>query len=133
KGVMLGHDNIDAAAHAITTYLENTASDVILVVLPMSFGYGLNQLVTSIRCGATLVIEKSFAFPQVIFERIRDERVTGFPMVPTMAALMMQARDLDPALFSSLRYLTAAAAPLPEAHRDWLGAFLPHARLYCMY
>lgn len=133
KGVMLAHENVDAAARAITGYLENTEADTILVVLPMSFGYGLNQLVTAMRCGATLVIEKSFAFPQAIFEKIRDERVTGFPLVPAMAAMMMQARDLDAALFASLRYITSAAAPLPLPHLDWLRAFLPRVKLYSMY
>src|SRR5690606_25852973 len=123
KGVMLAHENVDAAARSITTYLENTADDILLVVLPMSFGYGLNQLITAMRTGATLVIEKSFAFPQAIFERIRDERVTGFPLVPAMAAMIMQARDLDPSYFASLRYITSAAAPLPLAHLDWLRAF----------
>jgi len=133
KGVMLAHENMDAAARSITTYLENTASDIILVVLPLSFGYGLSQLVTAMLVGATLVIEKSFAFPQVIFERIRDEQVTGFPLVPTMAAMMLQARDRDAAYFSSLRYMTSAAAPLPLAHVDGLRTFLPQARLYIMY
>ncbi|WP_313523298.1 class I adenylate-forming enzyme family protein [Shinella sp.] len=133
KGVMHGHDTLDAAARAISRYLENSAVDIILVVLPMSFGYGLNQLVTAMLSGATLVIEKSFAFPQAVFETIRAERVTGFPLVPAMAAMMMQARDLDPSLFASLRYLTSAAAPLPLAHLDWLRTFLPHIRLFCMY
>ncbi|MGQ3211928.1 class I adenylate-forming enzyme family protein [Shinella sp.] len=133
KGVMLAHENMDAAARSITTYLGNTASDVILVVLPLSFGYGLTQLVTAMRVGATLVIEKSFAFPQSIFEKIRDERVTGFPLVPTMAAMMLQARELDPSHFASLRYMTSAAAPLPLAHVDGLRTLLPQARLYIMY
>ncbi|WP_439625492.1 class I adenylate-forming enzyme family protein [Shinella sp.] len=133
KGVMLAHDNIDAAARSIAAYLEKDASDTILVVLPMSFGYGLNQLVTAMLTGATLVIEKSFAFPQAIFERIRDERVTGFPIVPAMAAMMLQARDLDPSLFASLRYVTSAAAPLPLAHLDGLRALLPRVSFYCMY
>lgn len=133
KGVMLAHDNMDAAARSIVSYLDNTASDVILAVLPMSFGYGLNQLITAVLSGATLVIEKSFAFPHAIFEKIRDERVTGFPLVPAMCAMMMQARELDRSFFSSLRYITSASAPLPLAHLDWLRAFLPKARLYCMY
>lgn len=133
KGVMLVHENMDAAARAIAGYLENTASDVILVALPMSFGYGLNQLVTAVLSGATLVIEKSFAFPQGVFESIRDERVTGCPLVPAMVAMMMQARGLDPSLFASLRYVTSAAAPLPLAHLDWLRGLLPHVRVYCMY
>lgn len=133
KGVMHSHATLDAAARSIARYLENTDDDVLLVVLPLSFGYGLNQLVTAILSGATLVIEKSFAFPQAVFETIRTERVTGFPLVPAMAAIMMQARDLDTSFFSSLRYITSAAAPLPLAHLDWLRSFLPHVRIYCMY
>ena len=133
KGVMHSHDTLDAAARSIAGYLDLTADDILLVVLPLSFGYGLNQLITALLCGATLVIEKSFAFPQAVFETIRDECVTGFALVPAMAAMMMQARDLDPSLFASLRYVTSAAAPLPLAHLDWLRAFLPHVRLYCMY
>lgn len=133
KGVMLAHDNMDAAARSITIYLENTASDVILAVLPLSFGYGLSQLVSAMRVGATLVIEKSFAFPQAVFEKIRDERVTGFPLVPTMAAMMLQARELDRSYFASLRYMTSAAAPLPLTHLDGLRGLLPKARLYVMY
>src|SRR5262245_22288947 len=86
KGVMVTHQNIDAAATSITTYLGNTCDDVILAVLPISFDYGLYQVLMAVKLGATLVLEKSFAFPQAVLNRIRDENVTGFPLVPTMAA-----------------------------------------------
>ena len=65
KGVMMTHQNVVAAATSITTYLENTADDVILNVLPLSFDYGLYQVLMAVKVGATLVLEKSFAFPQV--------------------------------------------------------------------
>ncbi len=39
KGVMLTHLNMISAANSITTYLENTADDVILNVLPLSPDY----------------------------------------------------------------------------------------------
>ncbi|TJV20424.1 MAG: AMP-dependent synthetase, partial [Mesorhizobium sp.] len=73
KGVMMTHRNCDAAADSITTYLRNTSDDIILNVLPLAFDYGLYQLLMAVRLGATLVLEKSFAFPQAIFERIREE------------------------------------------------------------
>ncbi len=133
KGVMLAHDNMDAAVRSITSYLGNRPEDILLGVLPLSFGYGLNQLLSSVFVGGTLVIEKSFAYPHLIFERIRDERIMGFALVPTMLSIMMQTRDLSPALFESLRYVTAAAAPLSPTHSDWLRTFLPHVHLFCMY
>lgn len=133
KGVMMAHSNMDAAAQSIVGYLENTTDDIILNVLPMAFGYGLYQLLMSVRLGATLVLEKSFAFPAAIFERIRDERATGFPLVPSMVAMMLQMREFDPAYLTSLRYMTNAAAALPVAHLAQIRALLPHVRFYSMY
>lgn len=133
KGVMMTHRNVDAAATSITTYLENTPDDVILNVLPISFDYGLYQVLMAMKLGATLVLEKSFVFPQVVFEKMRGERVTGFPIVPTMAALVLQMRDLEPGSFPDLRYITNTAAALPPAHIERLQALFPAARIYSMY
>lgn len=133
KGVMMAHANMDAAAVSICTYLENSADDILLNVLPMAFGYGLFQLLTSVRVGATLVLEKSFAFPAEIVARLAEERVTGFAMVPAMVALLLQMKDVDLSRFASLRYMTNAAAPLPVAHIEKLRELLPHVRFYSMY
>jgi amino acid adenylation domain-containing protein len=133
KGVMMTHQNIDAAATSITTYLENTSDDVILAVLPISFDYGLYQVLMAAKLGATLVLEKSFAFPQAILNRVRAEGVTGFPLVPTMAALLLQMRDLRPGQFPSLRYITNTAAALPPAHIARLQELFPATTLFSMY
>jgi acyl-CoA synthetase (AMP-forming)/AMP-acid ligase II len=133
KGVMMTHANVVAAATSITTYLENTADDVILNVLPISFDYGLYQVLMAAKLGATLVLEQSFAFPQAIFARMTAERVTGLPLVPTMAAIILQMRDLEPGAFPHLRYITNTAAALPPAHIARLQELFPTARLYSMY
>ncbi|CAI2935328.1 class I adenylate-forming enzyme family protein [Aminobacter niigataensis] len=133
KGVMMTHRNIEAAAGSITTYLENTPDDIILNVLPLAFDYGLYQLIMSVKMGATLVLEKSFSFPQAIFDVIRAENVTGFPLVPTMAALILQMRDIKPGFLPSLRYVTNTAAALPPAHIARLRELFTGVRLYSMY
>jgi long-chain acyl-CoA synthetase len=133
KGVMMTHQNVVAAATSITTYLENTADDIILNVLPLSFDYGLYQILMAARVGATVVLEKSFAFPQVAFNLIREEKVTGFPIVPTIAALILQMRDLQPGAFPSLRYISNTAAALPPAHILRLQELFPTTNLYSMY
>src|SRR6056297_1526885 len=133
KGVMMAHQNIDAASASITTYLRNTPDDIILNVLPIAFDYGLYQLIMAVRMGATLVLEKSFAFPQAIFDLMRRERVTGLPLVPTMAAMILQMKNLEPGFLPDLRYLTNTAAALPPAHIARLRALLPGVSLYSMY
>jgi len=133
KGVMMTHNNVVAAATSITTYLENTPDDIILNVLPISFDYGLYQVLMAIKAGATLVLEKSFAFPQVIFNRMKEEQVTGLPLVPTMAAMILGMKDLKPGAFPDLRYLTNTAAALPPAHIARLLELFPAANIYSMY
>jgi long-chain acyl-CoA synthetase len=133
KGVMMTHQNIVAAATSITTYLENTRDDIILNVLPISFDYGLYQVLMAAMVGATLVLEKSFAFPQTIFDKMASERVTGLPIVPTMASIILQMRDFRGDAFPHLRYITNTAAALPPAHIERLQGLFPQVRLYSMY
>jgi acyl-CoA synthetase (AMP-forming)/AMP-acid ligase II len=127
------HQNIVAAATSITTYLENVPEDRILSVLPLSFDYGLYQVIMSVKLGATLILEKSFAFPTVILEKLKKERVTGFPVVPTMAAILLQRRDLSPEMFPDLRYVSSTGAALPPTHIRQLQTLFPQARVYSMY
>ena len=133
KGVMMTHQNVVAAATSITTYLENTPDDIILNVLPISFDYGLYQVLMAMRVGATLVLEKSFAFPQAILNKIAAEKVTGLPLVPTMAAILLQMKDVKPGAYPHLRYITNTAAALPPAHITRLQELFPQTRLYSMY
>ena len=132
KGVMMTHRNVDAAADSVTTYLENTPDDIILNVLPLAFDYGLYQLLMAFRVGATLVLEKSFAFPQAIFERIREEKATGLPLVPTMAAMILSS-GLEPCSLPSLRYITNTAAALPPEHIAKLRELMPGTTVFSMY
>jgi amino acid adenylation domain-containing protein len=133
KGVMMTHQNIVAAATSIATYLEITSDDIILNVLPISFDYGLYQILMAAMVGATVVLEKSFAFPQQIFDKMVAERVTGLPIVPTMASIILQMRDFRGDAFPHLRYITNTAAALPPAHIERLQELFPQARLYSMY
>ena len=133
KGVMMTHRNIEAAATSLTGLLKNTADDVILSVLPLSFNYGLYQLLMAVKLGATLVLEKSFAFPQAIFDTMRVEKVTGFPIVPTMSAIIMQMKDLTDGFLPDLRYITNTAAQLPVPHIGFLQKIFPDAEIYSMY
>ncbi|MGH9158487.1 MAG: class I adenylate-forming enzyme family protein [Vicinamibacteraceae bacterium] len=132
KGVMLTHLNMVAAATSITTYLENTSDDIVLNVLPLSFDYGLYQVLMAFKVGATVVLERSFAYPHAVLDRLIHERVTGFPIVPTISAILLQL-DLSAYDLSSLRYVTNTGAALPTHHITELRRLLPRVRLYSMY
>jgi amino acid adenylation domain-containing protein len=133
KGVMLTHRNMLTAATSITSYLENVEDDVILGVLPLSFDYGLYQMIMAFRMGARLVLERNFAFPVEVLKRIVAERVTGFPGVPTLFAMLAELRSLADHDLSSIRYVTNTAAALPVKHIRLLKELFPAARIYSMY
>jgi len=133
KGVMITHQNISATAGSIAEYLENDEKDVVLCVLPISFGYGLYQILVSVMTGGTVVLEKGMAFPAVIVQKLKNENVTGFPLVPTIAAIFLQMKDLEPGSFPHLRYITNAAAAMPVPHIERLVDLFPTSKFYSMY
>jgi amino acid adenylation domain-containing protein len=133
KGIMLTHRNMLAASTSITTYLGNVEDDVILNALPLSFDYGLYQLIMACRMGARLVLERSFAYPAQVLATMVREGVTGFPGVPTVFAMMAELKNLGDYDFSRIRYVTNTAAALSVKHLDFLRRTFPAARVFSMY
>ncbi len=133
KGVMLTHRNMITASTSITTYLENVEDDVILGVLPLSFDYGLYQMIMAFQIGARLVLERSFAYPAQVLSTMMEEGVTGFPGVPTIFAILAELKTLGELDLSRIRYVTNTAAALPVRHITMLKELFPTARIYSMY
>ena len=132
KGVMCDHGNMVFAASSTNEYLRNSPDDILLNVLPLSYSYGLYQLLTIFQVGGMLVLEGSFAYPAAVLERIQQERVTGFAGVPTIFAMLAQM-NLTPFDLTSLRYLTNAAAAISPDHIQILRRKLPGIAFYSMY
>jgi long-chain acyl-CoA synthetase len=132
KGVMSDHSNVAFAASSIIEYLQNVEDDIVVNVLPLSFDYGLYQLLMVFKFGGTLVLEHSFAYPAAILKRMEEERVTGLPGVPTIFAILLQM-DLSPYDLSCLRYLSNTGAALPPSHIQELRHKFPGAAIYSMY
>jgi len=132
KGVMVTHLNMVSAATSITTYLRNVPEDIILNVLPMSFDYGLYQVLMSAKIGGTIVLERSFTYPHAVMQRLVQEKATGFPLVPTISAILLQM-DLGKYDLSHLRYVSNTGAALPSEHIFQLRELFPHVQVYSMY
>ena len=132
KGVMSAHANMVAAIRSITSYLENQASDIVLCALPLSFDYGLYQVLMAFAFGGTIVLERSFTYPYQVVERLIGEQVTGLPLVPTMVAMLL-TMDLSRCDFTSVRYISNTAAALPVPHIQKLRAIFPCAKIFSMY
>jgi amino acid adenylation domain-containing protein len=133
KGVMLSHLNMVSANRSVSGYLGLRADDAILCALPLTFDYGLYQVLMAVRVGARVVIERGFSFPVKALERMARERITVFPGVPTMFAMLRVLRNLARFDLGALRTITNTAAALPVEHIAGLRAMFPQARLFSMY
>ncbi|MBI1840248.1 MAG: AMP-binding protein [Verrucomicrobia bacterium] len=132
KGVVSDHSNMVFASGSIIEYLGMRSDDIIFNVLPLSFDYGLYQLLMTFRVGGTLVLENSFAYPASILNQIAKEKVTGFPGVPTLFEMILRL-DLNAFDLSHLRFLTNTAAALPPSRVMDLRTRFPKARVFSMY
>ncbi|WP_093554306.1 acyl-CoA ligase (AMP-forming), exosortase A system-associated [Pseudoduganella namucuonensis] len=129
KGVVLSHRNLVAGAVSVAGYLENTADDRILAVLPLSFDYGLSQLTTAFHVGATAVLLNHLLARDVL-KAVVAERITGLAAVPP---LWLQVAPLDWPADCTLRYLTNSGGAMQRPTLDALRRALPNARPYLMY
>jgi acyl-CoA ligase (AMP-forming) (exosortase A-associated) len=133
KGVMLSHRNLLAGTRIVRTYLGITSEERILSILPFSFDYGLNQLLTAVEQGATIVLG-SFQLGDQIVAALAKHRITGLAGVPTIWAILTKAAPaLQKTPLPHLRYITNSGGAVPEATVKRLTAMLPTTKIFLMY
>ena len=133
KGVTLTQHNMLTALDSLNQYLGNREDDVFLNVLPLSFDYGLYQMIMSFSMGATLVLQKNLVWPLQLFKDIEQYRVTVLPGVPAVFDLLEKFARLSKSDISSVRYVTNTGAALMERHISTVQALFPQARVFSMY
>jgi acyl-CoA ligase (AMP-forming) (exosortase A-associated) len=131
KGVVLSHRNLLVGAESVSQYLENSASDRILSVLPLSFDAGLSQVLTAFRVGARCVL-MNYLLPREVPRICAREGITGITGVPP---LWFQLINLDwpEAASRSLRYFANTGGHLPRPAVMRLREIFPKAAPYLMY
>jgi acyl-CoA synthetase (AMP-forming)/AMP-acid ligase II len=133
KGVMMAHQNMVFATGSLCEYLRLTEDERIMLMLPMAFDYGLYQLFMAFNMGATLIVERSFIFPTLVYKRIREFKATVFPGVPTIYATLIAAHQKSGLTFPSIRKVTNTAAALPTEYLEPLKKIFPNALIFKMY
>jgi long-chain acyl-CoA synthetase len=133
KGVMQTHQSMMFTIESLIEYLRLSDGDKILCLSPLSFDYGLYQLLISVALGATLVLERSFTLPAPLYERIRQLGITVFPGVPTTFAVLLAIHRHSPLRFPSVTRVTNTAAALPDEFLPGIHEIFPNALIYKMY
>lgn len=133
KGVMQSHQSILFAIGSLSEYLRLSHQDKIINFLPFAFDYGLYQLFFTVYLGATLVLERSFTYPAVIYNLIKETQATVFPGVPTIYSMLINSHVKKALSFPSVTRITNTAAALPAEYITQLQEIFPNALIFKMY
>ncbi|WP_326524154.1 AMP-binding protein [Sphingomonas sp.] len=130
KGVMLSHTNLWLGAISVAHYLRLAPDDRVLGVLPLSFDYGQNQLLSSWAAGAC-VIPLDYLTARDVVKAVGRHDVTTLAGVPPLWVQLLEA-DWGGA-GQSLRRLTNSGGALTQRLVRGLRTRFPQADLYPMY
>ena len=134
KGVMITHRNIIANTDSIIEYLKLTGDDVIEIVLPFYYCYGLSLLHTHLKVGGSVVFNNNFMFLGAVINDMKKYKCTGFAGVPShFQILLRKSKSFKSDRFPDLRYVTQAGGKL---HKVFIKEFLdsqPDITFYVMY
>jgi acyl-CoA synthetase (AMP-forming)/AMP-acid ligase II len=129
RRVMLGDRGLRANVDAILGYLPARAGEVVGLLTPLHYSYGLvGQCLTALRGGATIAALTPGPWAARQVEEMARHGVTGLSAVPSTLS-----RFADLELPPALSWLASAGAPLHGALVDRLHAAAPHAALYNQY
>ena len=134
KGVMITHRNIIANTESIVEYLELSGDDIIEIVLPFYYCYGLSLLHTHMKVGGSIVLNNTFMFLGSVINDLNNYACTGFSGVPShFQILLRKTRSFKETDFPKLRYVTQAGGKLHNAFIREFTENFPEVRFFVMY
>lgn len=131
KGVMLSHANMWLGAVSVAHYLGLTPQDRTLAVLPLSFDYGQNQLLSSWAAGGCVIPIEYIAAKDVI-RAVERHDVTTLAGVPPLWVQLIEA-PWPPLATLALRRLTNSGGRLPSSVVRRMSELFPAAEIFLMY
>ena len=131
KGVMLSHANLWLGAESVATYLALGADDRVLAVLPFSFDYGQNQLLSAWYAGGA-VAPLDYLAPRDVVKAVARYGATTLAGVPPLWVQLVEV-DWPADVAASLRRLTNSGGALTPSLIDAMRATFVEADIYPMY
>lgn len=131
KGVMLSHANMWLGAISVAHYLRIAPDDRVLGVLPLSFDYGQNQLLST-WAGGGRVIPLDYLTAKDVVKAVDRHGVTTIAGVPPLWVQLLDAEWPETTAWR-LKRLTNSGGALTTGLVRGLRAKFPKAELYPMY
>ena len=134
KGVMAPEAQVIFCIDAINSCLMHNPDDRILCCLPLSFDYGMYQLLMSLSSEASLVlVRNSGAVVQSLPGLLAKHAITVFPAMPAMLNALVQSGLLNRLKPGKLRCITSTGDNFPVELINELSRILPGTQIIPMY
>lgn len=131
KGVMLSHANLWLGAMSVKQYLGMLHHDRTLCVLPLSFDYGQNQLLSTWAAGAS-AIPLDYLAPRDVIKMSAKYAITTLAAVPPLWTQLTEQEWPDEAV-AKMRRLTNSGGALTPVLVQKLRAIFPDTQIVAMY
>lgn len=131
KGVVLSHANLWLGAISVAYYLRLERADKTLCVLPLSFDYGQNQLLSTWAAGGCAV-PLDYLTARDVVKAVERYDISVLAGVPPLWNQLVEA-PWPPETSARLRVVTNSGGRLPVALVRRLRATFPNASLHSMY
>lgn len=131
KGVMLSHANLWLGAESVASYLKLTPNDRVLGVLPLSFDYGQNQLLSTWYAGGA-VVPLDYLTPRDVVKAVARHGITTIAGVPPLWVQLVES-DWPADTAALLRRLTNSGGALTPSLIDAMRSTFSKADIYPMY
>lgn len=132
KGVMLSQANLVLGAISVAQYLGLSPDDVTLAVLPLSFDYGQNQLLSTWRAGAC-VVPLDYLTPRDVIKACARHKVTTLAAVPPLWVQLVEQDWPAEARMHMRRLTNSGGALTPSLVRSLRLAFGAETNIFAMY
>ncbi len=133
KGIMLSHQNVVTSLASISQYLQLTPQDRIICLSPLSFDYGLYQVLFALYCNCTTLLYDQKFNPIQIIRILDSEKISVLPFVPAVASALVRVLPLLKTDLINLRAVTNTGGHLSESViRQWK-SICNNLDVYSMY
>jgi acyl-coenzyme A synthetase/AMP-(fatty) acid ligase len=133
KGIICLNKNIIFVTKEIQNRLQYNQNDRVLCELNLAFDYGLYQIFLTLSVGATLIIKKNydilFDIPSILYH----QKITIFPVVPTIINTLLISKLLERVKLPNLRMITSTGDIFSVTTIKKLQKLFPQTKIIPMY
>jgi len=131
--VMVTHKNLLTNTRDIAASQHLEPGDRAMLILPMSYCFGVSVLLSHLWAGGSCVLDSRFTFPDTVLSAMDEHACTSFAGVPSVYRILDTRSSLARMELPSLRRFLQAGGPLDAPTIERIRAAKPGVRFYVMY